>query len=211
MNIKQVEMLLRVLKDSFGNSKAYDGETVAQSWHLMGLDNLPFDGVMAAAKEALGKGQFEYPPSLNDITRAYDRKKFWENLGNKTITLESLSERSAFKHAIIRMVKRRFSGFKKGHQFASLEDKSKSESILEQQRKKYEIEVFEKFLPMIQSYALQGHGPHRCVELAFGPDFVAPRFRTELQKLPGGSTIAGLIEDVTNKLPQVKSNKGERE
>ena len=200
MDIKQVEMVLQVLKDSFGNSKAYDSDTVAQTWWMMGLDGLPFDGVMGAVKKQLSNGGFKYPPSLNDVADAY-RAEAWIRGGDKKpLSFESLSERSVFKMAIIRMVKLRHPGYKKTHQFSSSEDMEKSLHILSQQRKKLEQEVFEKYFPIVQRYSEAGNTPIRTIELAFGPEFVHPKFRTTQQSLPGGSSVQGLVEGITKSL-----------
>lgn len=194
MKLEQVEIIVSILKDCFQNAKGYESATIAPSWHSMGLDDIPFDVALMLIKTAVKDGVWTYPPSLNDILKAYN-----DSLPKTTpMTFENLSERSWFKLAIQKMVFRRYPNYSSKHQFSSEEDMHKSKAIREQQQRKCEVELFEKYLPEVKRLSKQGLSQSQVIEMAFGRDYLPSNFqgkRTLLddlskdlaKKLPGGA------------------------
>jgi hypothetical protein len=195
MKLEQVEIIVSILKDCFQNAKGYESATIAPSWHSMGLDDIPFDVALMLIKTAVKDGVWTYPPSLNDILKAYN-----DSLPKTTpTTFESLSERSWLRLSIVRIVRKRYPGYKKTHQFSSEEEMHKSLHIVEQQRRKFEAELFEKFLPEVQRLTKQGLPLYKVIEIAFGPEYIPPHLRNEANNL-----LSDLAKQTAKRLPGAK-------
>ena len=196
MKLTEVKFVLNQLSHAFQNSKGYQVEGVAESWHMFGLDVLPVDAVLMVVKAGVLDGRWTYPPSLSDIVKAYNDAQ------PKTtpMTFESLSHRSWFRFSIVKMVRKRYPGYKKTHQFSSEEEMHKSLHIVEQQRRKFEAELFDKFLPEVQRLTKQGLPLYKVIEIVFGPEYIPPHLRNEANNL-----LSDLAKQTAKRLPGAKN------
>lgn len=190
MNSKQVEFLVSMLRDCFPTAKGYDSLTVVQSWHTMGLCGLSFDKVLLAVRKGISENRWDYPPSINDILKAYN-----ESMPKVPMDYEGLSDDSQIKRAIDMRVNKRHPEVDPKRQFRAIEDYQEALAINRQQRLKYRNELFKEVKPEVQRLLNSGAKSAQIVAQVFGLEYVKP---SELRRHLGQGTKQ--IEDLANRL-----------
>jgi hypothetical protein len=196
MNNQQVEFLISMLRDCFPTSKGYDGPTVVQSWHTMGLCDLSFDKVLLAVRKGIKENRWDYPPSINDILKAYN-----DASPKVPMDYEGLSNDSQIKHAIDMRVNKRHPEVDPKRQFRDIEEHQEALAINRQQRLKYRNELFKEVKPEVQRLLNSGMKSAQIVSQVFGVEYVKSDHRRHLGQ--GTNDVVDLAKSIAKALPGV--------
>jgi hypothetical protein len=196
MNSKQVEFLLTILRDCFPLAKGYEGSTVAQSWHTMGLCDLSFDKVLVAVRKGISENRWDYPPSINDILKSYN-----DTMPKIPMDYEGLPDDAQIKFAIDMRVNKRHPEVDPKRQFRDIEEHQEALAINRQQRLKYRNELFKEVRPQAQQLLNAGVEGPQIVAQIFGVDYIKPEFRHELAHTT--NNVQDLVASLTKSLPEV--------